>query len=164
MLNNEYLDYSEGWVSNRHERMQKYSKLAYSLDAHNFFRDMPNTLDNLEEDYQNCLNTYKSAVYKYIDNQIRFKRTIKAFEEEWEVLQKDNNCTPREVLIVITFLAQNYFNQPFEEIYEDRSSFVFFEIFMRAFFSKKKMIDYQAISAVQISFIDLKNIFDVKLN
>ena len=164
MLNNEYLDYSEGWVSKRYEQMRKYSQLAYSLDAHNYFRDIPNNLDNLEEDYQNCLNTYKSAVYKYIDNQIRFKRTVKAFEEEWEVLQKDNNCTPREVLIVITFLAQNYFSQPFEEVYEDRSSFVFFEIFIRAFFSKKKLIDFQAISAEQISFIDLKNIFDVELN
>ena len=164
MLNNEYLDYSEGWVSKRYEQMRKYSQLAYSLDAHNYFRDIPNNLDNLEEDYQNCLNTYKSAVYKYIDNQIRFKRATKAFEEEWEVLQKDNNCTPREVLIVITFLAQNYFSLPFEEVYEDRSSFVFFEIFIRAFFSKKKLIDFQAISAEQISFIDLKNIFDVELN
>ena len=159
MLNNEYLDYSEGWVSNRYEQMQKYSQLVYSLDAQNYFRDIPHNLNNLEDDYQNCLNTYKSAVYKYIDNQIRFKRAIKAFEEEWEVLQDENNCTPREVLIVITFLAQNYFNQPFEEVYGDRSSFVFFEIFLRAFYNKKKLIDYQENFPEQISFIDLKIIF-----
>lgn len=164
MLDNEYLDYSEGWVSNRYEQMQKYSQLAYSLDAHKYFRDITHNLNNLEDDYKNCLNTYKSAVYKYIDNQIRFKRAVKAFEEEWEVLQKDNNCTPREVLIVITFLAQNYFNQPFEEVYEDRSTFVFFEIFLRAFFSKKKLIDYQVAHPEHISFEDLKIIFNLSTN
>lgn len=162
-MKQEYLDYSSNWVQDRYELMQKYSQLAYSIDPHSFLNDVPNNLDNLAEDYKYCLNIFKSAVYKYIENQIRFKRAVKAFEEEWEVLQKDNNCTPREALIVITFLAQNYFNQPFEEVYEDRSTFVFFEIFLRAFFSKKKLINFQAISAEQISFIDLKNIFYAKL-